>query len=245
MKRIITLLLLIPVFYIANAQEDDQKDQIRTTPSPDFPGSLVFEYGLNYLTNNDHVMRTNPWQSATYNIYYFYPIKLGESRFAFNPGLGVGTEKFGFEEDISFQDVNKITELKTIPELPRFDTLTFSTVKETQLIANYIDMPLEFRIHSRKSDHKRSFYLSLGGKIGVNFDGKTKIRYSELGSHKVYKDNYHFNINSFRYGAVARVGVGPFNAWIHYSGSKLFRGNKYSGFQNPNVWSWGISLATF
>ena len=242
MKKIISLLLLVPVFYVAQAQENNQTN---STPSPDFPGSIVFEYGLNYFTGNDNVMRTNPWHSATYNLYYFYPFKLGESRYSFNPGFGIGTEKFGFEEKISFQDSSSVTVMRNITDLPRFDSLIVSNINKSQIMANYFDIPFEFRFHARKNDHKNSFYIALGCKVGVNFNGKTKIKYTELDNQKTYKDIHNFNVNRFRYGAVARIGGGPFNAWIQYSGSKLFRKDKFTGFQNPNVWSWGISLTTF
>ena len=155
----------------------------------------------------------------------------------------IGSEKFGFEDKVSFLDSGNLTVLKPIDELARFDaTMNF---KQTQLIANYIDIPLEFRINSRKSDPKRSFFIALGGKVGFNFHAKTKIKFQEFGRSKTYKEKYHWNINSFRYGALARIGYGPINAWFYYSGSRLFRGNKAQNMQNPAMWSFGLSLATF
>lgn len=239
MKKL--LLLFIGIATLNHGWAQDDKKQ--STPSPDFPGALVLEYGLNYFYENSYEMRTNPWKSATINAYYTYPVQLGESRFAFVPGVGVGSEKFGFEDDVSFLDSAGLTVMKPISELARFDdNMNFQL---TQLAANYIDIPLEFRVHSRKTDHKRSFFLAVGGKVGFLFDSKTKIKYQEFGKSKIYKDKYHWNINTFRYGAMARLGYGPFNAWVYVSGSKLFRGNKAFNMTNPTMWSWGISLATF
>lgn len=243
MKKILLLLVLVSLFNNVWAQEEESPKVKKSTPSPDFPGSLVFEYGLNYLINPTHEMRTNPWRSSTLNVYYMYPIKLGDSRFSFSPGFGIGTEKYGFEDPYSFLDSASRTWLKPIAELPRFENL--SGVKRTQYITNYLDFPLEFRVHSIKDDHKRSWYVALGGKIGVNIGAKTKIKYSELGSNKVYKDQYHFNVNTFRYGVIARIGLGPINVWYYYSGSKLFRGNTTPNMNNPNMWSFGLSLSAF
>jgi len=243
MKKLLLLLILLPIINTAWAQDEDLKDVIKSTPSPDFPGALVFEYGLNYLINPTHEMRTNPWKSATMNVYYMYPIQIGESRFSVSPGIGVGSEKYGFEDPVTLQDSLGFTLLRNIRDLPRFIALT--DVRQSQLVANYGDFLLEFRVHTLKDDHKRSWFLAVGGKIGVNFDAKTKIKYSEFGSQKTYKDKYHFNINSFRYGFIARIGYGPFNAWYYLSGSDLFRGNKTLNFNNPTMWSFGISLATF
>jgi len=225
------------------AQEEEPEEIIKSTPSPDFPGAIVFEYGLNYLINPTHEMRTNAWKSATFNIYYMYPIQIGESRFSVSPGVGVGSEKFGFFDPVTLQDSLGFTLMRNVADLPRFSNLT--EVRQSQFIANYADFVLEFRVHTLKDDHKRSWFLSLGGKIGVNFDAKTKIKYSEFGSKKIYKDKYHFNANSFRYGMIARIGYGPFNVWYYLSGSNLFRGNKALGINNPTMWSFGVSLATF
>ena len=241
MKKILLLLVFVALFNNTWAQED-KKDK-PSTPSPDFPGSLVIEYGLNYLIEPAFEMRTNPWRSMTLNIYYMYPIKIGESRFSVNPGFGVGSEKYGFESPYSFLDSTGGTWLKEIKDLPRFEEV--STVKRSQFVTNYLDFPLEFRVHTRKDDHNRSWYLAIGGKIGVNFDAKTKIKYAELGNNKIYKDKFHFNVNSFRYGAVVRIGLGPVNVWYYYSGSKLFRGNRTPNMVNPNMWSFGIALSTF
>ena len=243
MKKILLLLVLASMFNNVWAQEEEKAKVKASTPSPDFPGSLVFEYGLNYLINPTHEMRTNPWQSATLNLYYMYPIQIGKSRYSVNPGFGFGSEKYGFEDPVSYLDSASRTWLKNIKDLPRFENMT--SVKRTQFIAYYIDFPLEFRVHSIKDDHKRSWFLAVGGKIGINIGAKTKIKYTELGSSKKYQDHYHFNVNSFRYGFVARIGLGPINAWYYYSGSKLFRGNKTPNMENPNMWSFGLSLAAF
>ena len=243
MKKYLVLLLFVSAVSASWAQDSEEPLAKRSTPSPDFPGSLVLEYGLNYLTNPTQAMRTNPWKSATLNVYYVYPIKIGESRFSVNPGIGVGSEKFGYEEGVTFYDSLGFTLLANIGDLPRYSNL--GEVKKTQFVANYIDFPLEFRVHLFKDDHDRSLFLALGGKIGVNFDAKTKIKYSEFGSNKTEKDKHHFNVNSFRYGLVARFGYGPINLWYYYSGSQLFRGNKTPNMNNPGMWSFGLSISTF
>ena len=243
MKKLLILFLLVSVFTTSWAQDEGTKTTKGATPSPDFPGAFVFEYGLNYLINNDHEMRTNPWKSATFNVYFTYPVQINDSRFAFIPGIGVGSEKFGFEDPITFYDSLSYTIVDNVFNLPRYANA--SEVKKTQFVANYLDIPLEFRVHTRKDDHKNSFFLGIGGKIGINFDAKTKIKYTEYGSNKLEKDKYHFNVNSFRYGAVARIGYGAFSGWFYYSGSAMFRGNTTPNINNPGMWSFGLSLATF
>ena len=165
--------------------ESDASTSYRYTPSPDFPGALVFDWGINYFDGNSGTMDTKPWSSPTINVYYMYDHRLGSSRFSVNFGAGIGSEKHTFNSAVTFTDSLKITIVQPIDSIPFFATT--SSVSKSQMVMNYIDIPLEFRIHSRKNDHKRSFYLALGGKIGFRMAGKTKVVYEEFGTTKNLK----------------------------------------------------------
>jgi hypothetical protein len=246
MRKLFFYILLVSVSGAALAQtetENNPKAKPRSTPSPDFPGEFVIDYGLNYFIDPSPEMTTDPWRSPTWNIYYAYPVQINESRFSFNPSVGVGMETFAFSAPVTLVDSSGITVLRNITDLPQFsdaDNITYSKLSTT-----YIDMPLEFRIHSRKNDHKRSWFIALGGKVGVLVDTKTKIKYSESGVRKVNKNKYHYNVSTWRYGALARIGYGPLTFWGYYRGSTLFRGNKTNNIENPGMFSFGISLTTF
>ncbi len=225
---------------------DDSKESsaYRYTPSPDFPGALVVEYGINYFDNNSAIMDTDPWKSPTLNLYYMYAFRIGkESRLSFNIGAGVGSEKYTFKAPITFTDSLSITIIDSLSNVPFFKNA--GSFKKTQMVINYLDIPMEFRIHSRKKDHKRSFYLALGGKVGFRIAGKTKVVYSEFGTTKKFKDLYHFNVNAIRYGATAKIGYGPINFWGYLGLNDFFTGNKTKGMKNPNTFSFGLSLSTF
>ncbi len=250
MKYILFVVILTGLGSSVFAQENaepakDAKESTayRYTPSPDFPGALVLEYGINYFDKNSPVMDTKPWGSPTLNLYYMYDIRLGDSRFSVNIGAGVGNEKYTFEAPVTFTDSLQITIIDSIKNIPYFSNI--SALKKSQMVINYLDIPLEFRIHSRKNDHKRAFYLAIGGKVGFRFAGKTKVVYSELGSKKKFKDLYNFNINAIRYGATARIGYGPINFWGYMGLNNFFDGNKTAGIRNPTTFSFGLSLSTF
>jgi len=229
----------------ANSNDSKESTSYRYTPSPDFPGALVVEYGINYFDNNSAIMDTDPWKSPTLNLYYMYAFRIGEeSRLSFNIGAGVGNEKYTFKAPITFSDSLSITIIQPIDTVPFFDNKIITT-KKSQMVINYLDIPMEFRIHSRKKDHKRSFYLALGGKVGFRIAGKTKIVYSEFGTTKKFKDLYHFNVNAIRYGATAKIGYGPINFWGYLGLNSFFTGNKTEGIRNPNTFSFGLSLSTF
>ncbi len=224
-------------------EESKESTAYRYTPSPDFPGALVIDWGINYFDGNSAIMDTKAWSSPTLNIYYMYAKRLGASRFSVNIGFGVGNEKYSFENNVTFADSLGRTRVDSIVNVPFFNTA--NSIKKTQMVINYFDIPLEFRIHSRKNDHKRSFFLAVGGKIGFRVAGKTKIVYSEFGTTKKFKDLYHFNVNAVRYGATARIGYGPFNFWGYLGLNDFFTGNKTIDLKNPSTFSFGISLAAF
>lgn len=222
---------------------DDAKPLPRSTPSPDFPGEFILDYGLNYFTDQTSDMTTRPWQSPTINIYYAYPFKLGESRFSFNPAIGLGIESFAFEGAVTLYDSLGTTLLEPVSDLPQYATATGLTY--SKMTSTYVDIPLEFRVHSRKLDHRRSWILSVGMKVGFCIDGGTKVKYTENGTKKLNKNKYSYNLSNYRYGPVARLGYGPLTFWGYYRINKMFQGNKTEGFNNPGMFSFGISIATF
>ncbi len=232
------------IFAQDSADSTRQSTSYRYTPSPDFPGALVVEYGINYFDNNSAIMDIDSWKSATLNLYYMYAFRIGEeSRLSFNIGAGIGNEKYSFKGPVTFADSLSITIVDSLSNMPFFNNA--GNFKKSQMVINYIDIPMEFRIHSRKNDHKRAFYLAVGGKIGFRFASKTKIVYSEFGETKKFKNLYHFNVNAIRYGATARIGYGPINFWGYLGLNNFFTGNKTAGINNPTMFSFGLSLSTF
>jgi len=244
MKQAFLVFILTGLSISLMAQEDSiSSASYRHTPSPDFAGALVVDYGVSFFDKNSAIMDTELWKSPTINVYYMYPFKIKSSRFSFNVGAGIGTEKYTFSSPVTFVDSLNVTLIDTIAYLPFFENI--SGVKKSQVVTNYFDIPLEFRIHSRKNDHKRSFVLALGGKVGFRFATKAKVVYSEFEVDKKYKSLYHYNVNAVRYGASARLGIGPFTIWGYYGLNQFFGGDKISGVNNPKTYSFGISLATF
>ena len=246
MRKIFFYILITTFSGAALAQTENNteaKVEPRSTPSPDFPGEFIIDYGINYFIDAAPTMETKVWRSPTVNVYYGYPVNFGESRFSFNPALGIGLESFAFSAPVTLFDSLGITILEPIEDLPQYKLATDITY--SKMSTTYIDLPLEFRVHSRRNDPKRSWFLSLGGKVGILINSKTKIKYAENGVVKLNKNKYNYQVNSYRYGAVARIGYGPVSFWGYYRGNIFFKGNKTSGFPNPGMFSFGISLSTF
>jgi len=106
------------------AKDSKESTAYRHTPSPDFPGALVLEYGINYFDKNSPVMDTKPWGSPTLNLYYMYNARLGDSRFSVNIGVGVGSEKYTFNAPITFTDSLQITVIDSIKNIPYFSNIS-------------------------------------------------------------------------------------------------------------------------
>jgi hypothetical protein len=228
-----------------NAMAQTEVDKSRR---PDIPGAFVLEVLVNQDFNGPDDFDLGFWGSRTANIYYQYPLRLFKSRFSIVPAIGVSLERFklrnfgtlGFDAEDS---------LKILAPLDA----GYSRIKKSQLITNYVELPVELRYSSNPDDPNRSFRAAIGGRIGYMYDSFNKIKYREDGETKKLKDKQNFNLNDIRYGVFAKVGVGNFSIVGYYNLSNLFKDGKGPGTTGgPNgivtdfqTWSVGISLASF
>jgi hypothetical protein len=124
-----------------------------------------------------------------------------------------------------------------------------SDTRKSQLITNYVEVPVEITFRTNPEDPARSFRASIGGRVGYMFDSFTKIKYKENSEVKKLKDKQDYNLNKFRYGVSAKLGVGNFSLFGYYNLSDLFEKNKGiledSQLKNFNTFTVGISLSSF
>lgn len=206
--------------------------------SPDFPGSLVVELGFNFLNDHPDEMELGFFGSKAFNVYYMYEFQIGNSPFSFNPGFGVGLEKYAFDNNVTLGRSEEGAVVLT--ELPEsWD------VKKTKLAANYFDIPLEIRFHANKNNFRKSFKVAVGGKAGILFDSHTKIRYKEDGDTKIIKDKESFDLSRFRYGVQGRIGIGGFSMFYYQELSELFKDGDGPEATTATPFKVGVSLALF
>jgi len=208
---------------------------------PDIPGTLLIDLGFNIFQDNLPEMELGNFGSKALNIYYYFDFSIGNSHFSFNPGLGFGLDKYSFDDDVTL--VNSGNNLIEVAQLA--DILPAADIIKSKLAANYFDIPVEFRFNSKKNDHRRSFKVAIGGKIGLLMTSHTKIKYKEEGTTIKLKNKQDFNLNKFRYGAHARIGVGGFNVFFYYGISELFENNKGPQGTPVTTMNLGISIAGF
>ena len=213
---------------------------------PDIPGDLMIEFGFNWVQEHPPGVGFKTMSSRTFNAYYLYEMNLGESAFSFHPGIGIGTEKYAFDQNLTLGyglDSLGSREVQFVP----LDSIYSEGVsfKKSQINPNYFDIPIEFRWRSRKYDPKRSLKLVVGGKVGFMFNSKTKIKYREEGESKITKQKEGWELSKIRYGVYGRLGFGGFSAFYYYSLSDLFRKDKGPMLTTMFPMTFGLSLALF
>ena len=222
------LLLTLSSFFTAFAQDDSDKTD-KETYQPDLRGKLLLSFGVNAFNDAPRDLEINPWRSKSVGIYYLYEIPLGDSKFTFNAGLGLGLEKYQFSNNtiLTYKDADEIPGFES--EMPILvmdsvqDVYSTYTWEKNRLAANYIDLPIEFAFNSNKSNPSAGLTVALGGKIGVLYAAHTKVKYELPGGEtRKVKDDRQWGLNRFRYSALTRIGYGGFSVFFEYQLSDMF-----------------------
>lgn len=190
---------------------------------PDVPGTFLVELGWNVQMSSPSQLDNTLLGSRTVNLYYFYNIELpfAGGRFELMPGIGVGLDRFKFEEDITLSstldaDGNRFVDVVDLDGLD---------VQKSMLVTNYIDIPLEVRFYANPNDKKKSFKAGIGFKAGILYNAHTKTKIDNDGMVKSkIKDD--FGVRRFRYGITGRIGTGGFNLFYYYSLQDLYDKNE-------------------
>jgi hypothetical protein len=242
MSKYLTLIIL---FFTAAGQVFAQTDQpAEKSKRPDIPGTFVVELGLNRALDGPQLFSLGLWGSRTVNVLYQYDIRILKSRFSFVPGIGLGLERFkfknggilGYDEDDSLKILGPAT-------------AGFPGLKKSQLITNFVDVPLELRYSSKPEDPARSFKASVGARVGYMYDSFVKLKYKEDGQIRKLKDKRDFDFNRVRYGVFGKIGLGNFSLVGYYNLNTLFKegeGLVEDDFVNDfQTFTVGISLSSF
>jgi len=234
-KLILSLSLIFILIFSANAQR------------PNVPGDLIVDFGLSLLSDAPDNMDLRLLGSRAINVYYLYHIALGEeSNFSINPGFGFSTENFNFDNSVTLRyNSDPTVGNEFVPVVDYLNLAADDEIRKTKLTANYIDIPLEIRFHANKENHDRGFMVAVGGRVGILFDSKTKIKYVEDGNTKKSKDKEQFGLNRFRYGVHGRVGLGALSVFYYQNLSTLFNDNGPAETEDTSSFMAGIAFTLF
>lgn len=234
MKKLLLSGLFALLTMVVLAQETAKLSKGR----PNIPGTFLVELGINRALNADDTIQTGLWGSRTLNLYYQHEIKIPilKGKFSFHPGIGMGMERFKFKDMRTLvYDGSGALQIQNPP----------TGTTKSQLIANYIDAPMELRFSTNPYDPSRSFKVAVGFRPGILVSSFTKLKYDVDGETRQLKNKQPWNLNNFRYGVYGRIGVGNFNFFGYYNLSTYFKEGKGIQGKDVNVLTVGISLAGF
>lgn len=108
--------------------------------------------------------------------------------------------------------------------------------RKHKLIAWYAQIPILINFQTSPNNQRKNFHLSVGGYAGLFLGAHTKKKYNNGDKVKVNDD---YNLETFRYGAMARIGYRNVEVFAKYDLSPLFREG-----QGPEIrpFTFGISL---
>lgn len=232
MRKLLIAVLTVVSVQTAIAQQEKKG-------SPDLPGDLIVNVGINTLVDRPQELRLDPFSSKSVGIYYTNRVEISPA-FSFYPAIGLGLEKFDFEEEITLTtDTLGVTSITDISGL--------GAINKNRLATTYLEAPMEFRFFPKKTSDGSGFFVAVGGSIGVRLSSHMKLKYVNRGDINVTeKIRSDFNLSSVRYGVIGRVGTRGVNAFYRMYFSKVFDdGQVPGGGINPTSYTIGISFNAF
>jgi hypothetical protein len=228
----------------ACAQESAPMPQ-RKYARPDIPGTFLVELGLNLPFDRPNQFKLGVLGSRTANVYYQYDMRILKSKISFHPGIGVSLERYRFKNNYVLDyDNNNALSMITPKDYGH-------SVRKSQLITNYLEIPVELRYSTNPEDPTRSFKISVGARGGILFNSFTKVKYTEDGDKVKIKNKQPYQLNQFRYGVYAKIGAGNFSLFGYYNLTPVFktgRGPVLNSTDTPTEmqnFTIGISLSSF
>jgi len=143
---------------------------------------------------------------------------------------------FGFE----FNSYRFKNNYKLLPDSNfisgRYDsTVTF---KRNKLEISYFNVPLLLQFDTKPfGENKRTLHFSAGVVGGIRLASSTFQKYDIKKAKYENTTKDDFNLNPFRYSAMARIGYGNLDLWASYSLSTLFKKN-----EGPQLYPFNVGI---
>ncbi len=248
-KNAITFLFILLAGLAFGQKAPDLKKK-----NPNLPGLFLIDLGVNQGIGKPSSFQQGFWGSRTVNIYYHYPIRIGRSKFSFNPGFGMSLERWKFKNGATLIDT---VELVSYPngaaaatQVEQYNLLSPTRIypqlaTKSMLVANYFEIPIDFRFDTKPEDLGRSLNVAIGGRVGILYDAFTKVKYDDKGESVKVKYKLNHGLSQFRYGIYSRIGLGNFSLFGFYNLTPLFEKNKGPEGTTMNSYTVGISVNGF
>jgi hypothetical protein len=247
-KKLLVFSFGMLILAVSASAQESTPETTKKYARPDIPGTFVVELGLNQPFDRPQKFQVNFWGSRTANIYYQYDLRILKSRISLVPGIGLSLERYKFKNNyvLDYNTANGGALSMVSPK-----DYGHPTVRKSQLITNYLEVPIELRFSGNPEDPTRSFKFAVGARGGVLLNSFTKVKYNEDGEKIKIKNKQPYNLNPFRYSLFAKVGAGNFSVFAYYNLTPVFktgRGPVFSTTDTPTEmqnFTVGISLSSF
>ena len=157
------------------------------------------------------------------------PIRFGKSKFSFTPGIGLGLDRFKFKKAYYVADTLRDGAFEMVANFRKIQRCLKDLRSRSFLGQQYLDVPLEFRFNANPDDLARTFWVAIGGRVGLLYNPYTKLKAKENGEKYVYKNKFNHGQSDFRYEAIVARGHRQFQLVWFYNPEPAFRERQRPG----------------
>lgn len=173
---------------------------------------------LNQLSDHPGTLDLRAWGSRGAAFGHYFHVKIVKKLY-FTPGISIAFDNYSF----SAKNTNLFMSQDSLVFYADQDPN--KKYKKSKLSLTYLDIPLELRFQSKRY-WPRAVKIAVGFKAGILLKSMTKVKFEENDETIKEKEIRDFNVNRFRYGLTARIGIGGMSLYGYYSLNKLFKDNK-------------------
>jgi len=115
-------------------------------------------------------------------------------------------------------------------------------VEKNKLVTSYLTVPVLLELQRPARSGEKDFFISAGVYGGFRLGSHTKVVYSENGNREKEKGRDDYNINTFKYGVMAKAGYKWLNLFAKCDLTPLIESGR-----GPEVYPWtvGVTLVHF
>jgi len=142
-------------------------------------------------------------------------------------GLGFDFNHYAFQNNITLNG-----------DTTYLSAITDSTIdyKKNKLNITYIKIPLMLEFNTSKNPNK-NLHIAVGAEFAYRIHAVTKQKYDANDKHIKIRQRDDFNLEPFRYSAVARIGYNDVTIFANYGLNRLFKKDK-----GPQVYPFTIGV---
>ncbi len=161
-------------------------------------------------------------------LQYSIGLQQAKNNFGIVTGLGWTINNYRFDsKNIMVRDDNGYTTYQ----------ITDRPVEKNKLVTSFLTVPVLMEFQLPAHDGKKDFFISAGVYGGFRLGSHTKVVYSDNGSREKEKGRDDYNVNTFKYGLMTRVGYKWIKLYAKCDFSQMFETGR-----GPEVFPWTVGL---